>query len=234
MKLSIVVPCFNEEKNLTLILEKFNSHINRSDIEVILVDNGSTDGSQKVFEEQIPRYSFARLVRIENNIGYGHGILAGLKNAKGEFLGWTHADLQTDPKDVLRALEKIEEKGNAKSLFIKGKRKGRPFFDEFFTKGMSLFESLYLKKALWDINAQPNIFHKSFFDTWENPPNDFSLDLYSLFLAKKKKMDIQRMEVLFPPRVHGESSWNKGLASKWKFIKRTLVYSRQLKKVLLK
>ena len=52
IKLSIVVPCYNEEKNIPLILKKINEvTIDRSDIEVILVNNGSTDNSKNIMEQ---------------------------------------------------------------------------------------------------------------------------------------------------------------------------------------
>ena len=102
-----------------------------------------------------------------------------------------------------------------------------------FTMGMSLFETLYLGRKLWDINAQPNIFHRSFFENIKNDcPKDFSLDLYFLYMAQKEGLKVIRFDVVFPPRVHGESSWNTGLASKWKFIKRTIEFSLKLKKEL--
>jgi glycosyltransferase involved in cell wall biosynthesis len=233
MKLSIIVPCYNEEKNIPLILEKFQSVINRDDIEVILVNNGSTDNSQNVFDKLVPKYSFARVVNVEVNQGYGFGITSGLNKAKGEYIGYTHADMQTDPADVLKALEIIEKQNNPKNCYIKGDRKGRPLFDQFFTMGMSVFETLYLGKKLWDINAQPNIFHKSFFDSVKvSCPKDFSLDLYFLYKAQINGLDVIRFDVVFPERIHGESSWNNGLASKWKFIKRTLDFSFKLKKEL--
>ena len=94
MKLSIVVPCYNEEKNIPLILERFDEMIERDDIEVILVDNGSTDNSAQVLTELLPKYSFARTVKVEVNQGYGYGILQGLRECKGEYIGWTHADMQ--------------------------------------------------------------------------------------------------------------------------------------------
>ena len=98
---------------------------------------------------------------------------------------------------------------------------------------MSIFETLFLKVKLWDINAQPNLFHNSFFDLIkDNCPHDFSFDLYMLYMAKKSDMEIVRFEVLFPKRIHGESSWNTGLNSKIKFIIRTLKFSIKLKKYL--
>ncbi len=232
MKLSIIIPCYNEEKNIPLVLEKFNSVIKRKDIEVILVNNGSKDNSQLVLETLIPKHPFARTVKVEINQGYGFGILSGLKEAKGDYIGWTHADMQTDPNDSIKALELIESRGNPEKIFVKGNRKGRALLDNFFTIGMSVFESVYMGRILWDINAQPNIFHKSLFALWVNPPQDFSLDLFALYSAKRNGYEVLRFTVIFPPRLHGISSWNTGLKAKWKFIKRTLDFSFKLKKEL--
>lgn len=230
IKLSIVIPCYNEQANIPLILERFNEVIKREDIEIVLVNNGSTDDSAAVLDRLVVDYAFAKVVTVTVNQGYGFGILSGLRQAQGEFLGWTHADMQTDPFDTIKALDIIEQHQSAKNLYLKGLRKKRPLFDQIFTVGMSVFETVYLKAPLWDINAQPNIFHRSFFNDLDNPPHDFSLDLFFLFMAKRKQLTIQRFPVVFPERIHGESSWNHGLAAKWKFIKRTLTFSQQLKK----
>ena len=110
MKLSIVVPCYNEAENIPLILKRFGEVIKRDDIEVILVNNGSTDGSAAMLDELLPQYPFARTVLVPVNQGYGYGILQGLKAAKGDFIGWTHADMQTDPGDVVKAYHILEER----------------------------------------------------------------------------------------------------------------------------
>ena len=141
MKLSIVVPCYDEEKNIPLLLERF-SHamvaegIKSEEMEVILVDNGSTDGTPDLLKQLIPQHPFARSVRVEVNQGYGYGILAGLDAAKGDFLGWTHADMQTDPSDVVRVFCLLEEQGWDSNLFVKGNRIGRGLSERFFTFGM--------------------------------------------------------------------------------------------------
>jgi glycosyltransferase involved in cell wall biosynthesis len=232
MKLSIVVPCYNEAKNIPLILERFNSVVKRPDIEIILVNNGSTDDSQEVLDSRISQYPFARIIKLPVNQGYGYGILEGLKVCRGEYIGWTHADMQTDPHDPIKALEWIEKEGSPREIYVKGLRKGRSFFDLMFTFGMSFFETIYLGHRLWDINAQPNIFHRSFFLKWKNPPHDFALDLYALYMAKHYHFSVYRFDVSFPPRIHGSSNWNTNLSGKWKFIRRTLSFSMCLKKTL--
>lgn len=233
MQLSIIIPCYNESKNIPLILDRFNKVIDNKTIELIIVNNGSSDSSQKTLSQLLPQYPFAKELYIEKNQGYGYGICQGLKYAQGNFLAYTHADLQTDPADVLTAFELILQQPNPYQAFIKGNRKKRSVKDNLFTIGMSIFESLYLKTKLWDINAQPNLFHRSFFESIQSQcPNDFSLDLFFLYKAQKYKLNIIRFAVFFPPRMHGKSSWNTGLQSKWKFIKRTIEFSVKLKKQL--
>ncbi len=231
MKLSIVIPCYNEEKNIPLILERFQKVIHRTDVEVVMVDNGSNDRTKEVLAELSKKYPFVKSLRVEHNQGYGYGIIQGLRACSGDFIGWTHADMQTDPADVLKALAVIEKNGEDKNIYVKGRRKGRPFFDRFFTGGMSLFETLFMGEKLSDVNAQPNVFGREFFETWQNPPKDFALDLYALYMARKKGMKVVRFPVLFPERLHGKSHWNNGsFKAKWKFIKRTIDFSVKLKK----
>lgn len=229
MKLSIVIPCYNEEANIPLLLEGFKKVIGRRDMEVILVNNGSTDNSAGVMEKLVPKYGFARIVTVPVNKGYGYGIRRGLEAAKGEFIGWTHGDMQTDPGDVARAYG-IVSKREKGPVYVKGLRRGRPFTDWFFTCGMSLFESIYFRTAMWDINGQPNIFPRKFYEGWIGPPCDFSLDLYALYMAGRKGLKVVRMPVRFPERINGCSKWNTGLRAKWKFIRRTVSYSAELRR----
>jgi len=231
MKLSLIIPCYNEAANLPLLLGRCEC-LNKADIEVILVDNGSTDNSSKVLGRLLPSYPHCRSIRIPVNQGYGFGILSGLNEANGDLLSWTHADMQTDPKDILRGLEIFAEHGN--NIYVKGQRIKRPLADSFFTISMSVFETLLLRTRLWDINAQPNMCSKHFFESWINPPHDFSLDLYAYFTARKQNLSIYRFPVQFGERAHGVSHWNVNWSAKIKFIRRTINFSFELKNRLSK
>ncbi len=232
IKLSLVIPCYNEAQSLPRLIGRLKECFTRADVEVVLVDNGSKDASPQIMAEQLAGATNIRSVRVEVNQGYGYGILQGLKAARGTYIGWTHADLQTDPKDALRALEIIEGHSDSTQLFVKGSRYGRPLFDRLFSLGMGLFESVFLRVPLWEINAQPTIFPKSFFDGWIDPPHDFSLDLYSFYQARVQKLKVVRFPVYFGKREFGTSHWNVDWRSKVKFIKRTLDFSFKLKKRL--
>ena len=231
INLSIVIPCFNEAKSLPKLVKDFSKKLKRRDVELILVNNGSNDSSETILLNLKKNYNFLKTIRLKKNNGYGNGVLQGLKKAKGQYISWTHADLQTDPYDVIIGFEKFKKELSPK-IFIKGNRLGRPFKDVIFTIGMSIFETILLKNFFWDVNAQPNIFHKNFFNMLEKIPLDFSFDLFFYFNAKKKNLKILRFPVKYPQRKFGVSHWNTDFKNKMKFIKRTIKYSFQLKKEL--
>jgi glycosyltransferase involved in cell wall biosynthesis len=202
-----------------------------SDIEFILVDNGSSDSTVKLVSNAPSVITNVKAVRVEINQGYGYGILRGLEIANAEWVGWTHADMQTDPADVLQALKIIENSSNQK-LFIKGHRVARPLGDRFFTFGMGFVESILFQCHLFDINAQPTIFPQIFYKTWVDPPRDFALDIYAYVMALRYGLKVMRFPVLFNPRLYGSSHWNVSWESKVKLIKRTINYSMELRKAI--
>ncbi len=160
MKLSLIIPCYNEAANLPLLLDRCSS-LQDSNIEVVLVDNGSTDNTPAVLQSLIPNYPHCRSVRVPFNQGYGYGILSGLRVANGDLLAWTHADMQTDPKDILRGLEIFNRHGN-RDIYVKGQRIRRPFADVFFTISMSIFETVYYAHGFGILMRSPICFQGLF------------------------------------------------------------------------
>ncbi len=233
MRLSLVIPCYNESRSLPALATRC-AELTRAepDCEVILVDNGSTDDTPAAMQVAIAGKARVRSLRVPVNQGYGYGVISGLAAAQGDILGWTHADLQTDPMDVLRGLELFKASGQPDRLFVKGSRYGRPISDVVFTFGMSVFESMLLRRPLRDINAQPTLFPRSLFESWRAPPDDFALDLYAYVSAKAAGLNVARFPVRFGERVHGVSHWNVDWRSKVKFIRRTVGYSLRLQREL--
>jgi glycosyltransferase involved in cell wall biosynthesis len=230
MKLSLVIPCYNEAENLPGLIARCEDAFRSEDAEVLLVDNGSSDGTPAVLRERLAQSQKLRSLRVENNQGYGFGILAGLRAASGEVLAWTHADHQTDPADAREGMALFRRSADPARLFVKGRRRGRPLGDSVFTVGMSFFESALLREKLWDINAQPTMFPASFFRSWSAPPHDFSLDLYAYYMARRQGLTVERFPVAFGERAHGSSHWNVNWAAKWKFIRRTVRFSFELRR----
>src|SRR5262249_12308601 len=123
MDLSVVVPCYNEAANLRRLFGRFREVLGDSrGIEVVLVNNGSKDNSCDISADEPPRpaTAFARLVHVPVNKGYGFGIVSGLRAARGRFLGWTHADLQTDPADIVRGFDELLRQPDADRCILRG------------------------------------------------------------------------------------------------------------------
>jgi glycosyltransferase involved in cell wall biosynthesis len=223
ISVGIVIPCYNEGTGLIRLLQKCESS-NDPRVTYLLVNNGSTDETKQLLSSQrIP--ANVRILHLEENLGYGFGILQGLKALKTDFVGWTHADLQTDPADVVTFLSCLDEGFD----FMKGNRIGRPFIDRFFSTGMSLVISMLFLRKMKDINAQPTIFRRNLMKHWDNPPRDFALDLYAYLKATKANCKMKRLPVKFGPRQWGNSHWNTSFSARLRFVKRTLKYAIKLR-----
>ena len=123
---SLIIPCFNEFENIKKILDEKIEVLNQNKIEVIFVDNGSTDNTNDLLIHH-PNQKYYKVIRLNNNLGYGGGIKEGLKKSSTDFLSWSHADLQTDLFDVIHAKNLLDQKDN-ENIIIKGKRKNKRSF----------------------------------------------------------------------------------------------------------
>ena len=86
---------------------------------------------------------------------------------------------------------------------MKGSRHSRSFLDVFFTRSMGVFISMVFGSYLHDIGAQPVVFNRSLLNKCSIFPNNFTIEIYLYFLAKKNDFKIKRFDVTFPKRIHG-------------------------------
>lgn len=222
--LTLIIPCYNEKNNLDEIINKCEKLIKTEVIKIILVNNGSTDGSNLILDKIKNQKIYIH--HIKKNDGYGNGIMEGIKLANTQFIGWTHADLQTNLEDILQIIKSLN---NQEDLFIKGLRKKRNFTSNILTFFMSVTETVIFQKFLWDINAQPTIFSKQLLEEISNPPKNFMLDLYFYVKAKKLNFEIKRFNVFFYKRKFGKSNWDYNFKNKIKTIIGAIVYSINLR-----
>lgn len=219
--LSIVIPCYNEVRNIEILIKRAKIAISvSSGVEFIFVDNGSSDGTEVELERRVQGITGLRTVRVATNRGYGFGIKSGLSVAAGRLVGWTHADVQTDPVDVVTGFKLCEGLGS--NIIVKGSRTGRPFAESFWTGAMSILESCLFLTNLRNINSQPTFFGRSLLPAILAGPDDFSLDLFALVAAKRAGYREVRFPVRFVPRLHGHSKWNTSLLARVRFICREL------------
>jgi glycosyltransferase involved in cell wall biosynthesis len=102
MNFSLIIPCYNEEKNIPILLHKYSKFLKDNESELILVDNGSVDDSANVLKKI--RHKNIKICFVKKNIGYGYGLKKGVSIAKGKIIIFSHADLEVDPKDIIKSI----------------------------------------------------------------------------------------------------------------------------------
>ena len=219
---SLVIPAYNEVKNLPYILNEYAKEKKNIKFQLVVVNNGSSDSTEEYLKKikKIKRYNFVRVVKIKKNIGYGYGIYQGLINTDTPVVGWTHADLQTPTKDPFRAYsiyKKLEARGI--KAFVKGHRKKRSFFAKIISQGLQFYSTIILLKLFDDINGQPKIFNKDLLNKCNKPPLGFSFDTYVQYVALRNGYKVKSFKVDFVDRKHGVSSWANSLVSLFSTIK---------------
>ena len=94
--LTLVIPCYNEEKNIKELFDQISQLENKLSLEVIIVNNGSTDNSAQAINSKKDTIKNLKVVEVKKNIGFGNGIKQGIKNSTSEIVCYTHGDLQVD------------------------------------------------------------------------------------------------------------------------------------------
>jgi glycosyltransferase involved in cell wall biosynthesis len=232
MNLSIVLPCYNEAATLEKLFHEYAEAVaDLRDVELIPVNNGSTDETQQVLDQlevKIWPFKLTR-VRVEVNQGYGNGIKAGLEAASGAYLAWSHADRQCPARDVVNLYHAVLHSPNPEGTFGKGYRINDRDGAEIFTRLQTFFAWLILGEKMVETNAQPKLFHRSFLRYLAEAPQGYEFDFYAFYRALKKKYDIVTVDVHFLEREHGVSTWAHSLPSRLRFIARSFIYLLRLR-----
>ena len=106
IELSVIVPLYNEERTIIKTLSRISETKKQDFIyEVIVINDGSTDNSLSLLEQNKDLYN--HLITYEKNNGKGHAVLKGLEAAKGKYIIFQDADLEYDPKDFLKFVNLI-------------------------------------------------------------------------------------------------------------------------------
>ncbi len=111
LRLSAVVPVYNERDNVKRLVEELTAELDRigTPYEVILVDDGSQDGSAALLDEAARHRRGVRVLHLERNSGQSAALAAGFEAAHGDYLVTLDADLQNDPADIARLMEWIPQ-----------------------------------------------------------------------------------------------------------------------------
>ncbi|HKC20807.1 MAG TPA: dolichyl-phosphate beta-glucosyltransferase [Candidatus Dormibacteraeota bacterium] len=203
--LSVVVPCFNEEQRLPRTVEQIESYLDakKAPYELILVDDGSTDGTRQVMDAATERHDCVRIEALPNNRGKGRALAVGVAAAKGDEILVTDADLST-PIEELDKLESALEKGAGIAIASRALRGSRvevsqPIYRVLMGKGFNLIVQAVLLPGIWDTQCgfklfRADIAHRVFAHLITD---GFGYDPEVLYRARKQGVKIAEVPVVW-------------------------------------
>ena len=203
--LSIVIPCYNEEERLPRTVEQIERFLDGKDAgyELILVDDGSSDGTRMVMDAAAERNRFVRLEALPHNRGKGRALAEGVAAAKGSEVLVTDADLST-PIEELPKLQAELEKGAGVAIASRALRGSRvevsqPVYRVLMGKAFNLLVQAVLLPGIWDTQCGFKLFRADVaHDAFAQLTTDgFGYDPEVLYRAKQRGVRIAEVPVVW-------------------------------------
>lgn len=204
MKLSVIIPIYNEVESLHEIVKRVQDTKLAS--ELLLVDDGSIDGTRDLLKEMDGKDNI-RVILKEKNEGKGSAVTIGMKEAKGDVLLIQDADLEYDPRDYPTLLKPLEE-GVADvvygSRFLGGPRRVAMFWHMVANYLLTFMTNILYNTILSDMETGYKVFRKKVVDGMVIHAKRF--DFEPEFTAKilKRKYRIFEVPISFNPRDYSQ------------------------------
>lgn len=212
LTLSVIIPCYNEASTIEEILERVEAvGLAR---EIIVVDDGSTDGTRELLRQIEARGNpLIRIIFHEHNQGKGAALVTGFQNATSDVLLIQDADLEYDPREYPILLKPLQE-GIAVvvygSRFLGGPRKAMNFWNMVANRGLTFITNILYNAILSDMETCYKVFRREVAQNMRIRARGFEFE--PEFTAKVLKQGIRIYEV---PISYNGREWNEGKKIKW-------------------
>lgn len=216
MKISVIVPCYNEEETIELFYKEMSrvAKTMNNDFEFIFIDDGSEDKTLEILIEMNKKDERVKYISFSRNFGKEAAIYAGFEKSSGDYVVMMDADLQDPPSLLPEMLEYIEKEGYDSVATRRVTRKGEPrirsFFARSFYKIINKFSDVDIVDGTRDYRLMTKQMKDAILSMKEN--NRFTKGIFGWIGFKTKWLEYENVE-----RVAGETKWNF-----WKLFKYSL------------
>ena len=207
MKLSIIIPVYNEERTIIEILERVNNFKkDNSQYEVIIINDGSKDKTLDLLKKNSHLYN--NLVSYEKNKGKGYAVKEGLKFSKGEYVIFQDADLEYDPLEIqgfMDLIEKFNPDGTIGSRFVYNKyTRSHYFLNKIGNKLLTLIFNIFYNTTFTDVYSCYFCFKKKLLDDKKLETHGFEQHAEILCKVIKKGKIFYEIPISYNGRSHDE------------------------------
>lgn len=209
-KLSVVIPAFNEEPTINLIIDKvLKADTLNLDIEIIVVDDCSTDGTWECLNEIAKKHPAIRPNKHSKNMGKGAALRTGFKRASGDIVLIQDADLEYDPLDYPQLIKPILD-GKADIVYGSRFRSHNPtrvlyFWHRIANGLLTLCSNMFTNLNLTDMETGYKVFKKEILDKIKLKENRFGIEPeITAKIAKIDKIRIYEVGISYSGRTYEE------------------------------
>lgn len=218
MKISIIIPCFNEEKTIEEIINRIIEQ-KEIDKEIIVIDDFSSDHTRKILKEKL-EVKIDKLILNERNFGKGYSIREGIKHAGGDCILIQDADLEYDPNDYKRLIKPIE-KGVADvvygSRFIGSEEKRILYFWHMIgNKFLTILSNMFTNLNLSDMEVGYKVFRSEVLKKIDLEENRFGFEPEVTAKISKINLRIYEIGINYYGRKYSEGkkiTWRDGFSA---------------------
>jgi dolichol-phosphate mannosyltransferase len=207
-KFSLVVPAYNEEENLPVLLKEISDILPQlaGATEIILVNDGSTDRTLDVMMELKAKYDRVRVLSLDKNYGLSAALDAGFRQARGEIVVSLDSDLQNDPADIPKLINKIPEYDVVIGIRT---RRNDPFMKRISSRIANGIRDFFLNEKWQDTGCTLKAYQRTYL---EKVKLFTGLHRFLPTLLLMEQARILEIEVNHRKRIHGKSKyylWNR-------------------------
>ena len=227
MKLSVVIPCYNERSTIETVVDAVRS-APVEDVEIIVVDDGSTDGTREVLKAK-PQGWVDKIVLLERNFGKGAALRAGFQAATGDLVIVQDADLEYDPSEYPILLAPILE-DRADVVFGSRFLGGRPHRVVYFwhmvgNRFLTLLSNMFTNLNLTDMETCYKVFRREFLDGITIEENRFGFEPEITAKVAKARSRVFEVGISYNGRTYKEGKkigWRDGVRAVYVIVKHNL------------
>lgn len=206
MKISVIIPVFNEQKFILNTLKNVQLQKQKFDLEIIVIDDKSTDGTLEILANNSGLYD--KLVKSSSNLGKGNALKLGFENSTGEIILIQDADQEYDPNQydkLIEPFEKFDADFVLGSRFrSEGYRRVIYYSHELANKFLTFICNILLNKNFTDIETGYKVFKKNLISNLQFTRNDFGIEIELVMKLSKVSKKIYEIGINYNGRSYAE------------------------------